>query len=75
MYKYVQTCNCSLKRILGYTFNARIFVANDTHAMLMSTKKIIAKRQTFVEQAIRRMKYFRSLKFEIPLTLCQHAGR
>lgn len=34
--------------------------------------KEIANRRIFVEQAIRRMKYFRILKFEIPLTLCQH---
>lgn len=43
MYKYVQTCNCSLKRILGYTFNARIFVTNDTHAIDVNKKKLLQR--------------------------------
>ncbi|KAK3083242.1 hypothetical protein FSP39_017577 [Pinctada imbricata] len=34
--------------------------------------KEIANRRIFVEQAIRRMKFFRILKCEAPLTLCQH---
>ena len=34
--------------------------------------KEIANRRIFVEQVIRRMKYFRILKLEIPLTMCQH---
>ena len=34
--------------------------------------KAIANRRIFVEQAIRRMKYFHILKNEIPLTMIHH---
>lgn len=43
----------------------------------MSTSEVrqtkdIANRRIYIEQAIRRMKTFRILKFELPLTLAQH---
>lgn len=38
---------------------------------VLKTKEI-ANRRIYIEQAIRRMKTFRILKFEVPLTLCQH---
>ncbi|XP_052079435.1 uncharacterized protein LOC127717711 [Mytilus californianus] len=43
----------------------------------MSTNEVqqtkeIANRRIHIEQAIRRMKYFRILKYEVPLTLMQH---
>ncbi|CAG2201965.1 unnamed protein product [Mytilus edulis] len=43
----------------------------------MSTNEVqqtkdIANRRIHIEQAIRRMKYFRILKYEVPLTLVQH---
>ena len=40
-------------------------------ADVLKTKQI-ANRRIYVEQAIRRLKYFRILKFEVPITLCQH---
>ena len=38
----------------------------------VTVTKQIANRRIYVEQAIRRMKCFRILKFELPLTLMQH---
>jgi hypothetical protein len=32
----------------------------------------IANRRIYIEQAIRRLKYFRILKYELPVTLNQH---
>ncbi|KAK3092726.1 hypothetical protein FSP39_006615 [Pinctada imbricata] len=34
--------------------------------------KDIANRRIYVEQAIRRIHFFRMLKFEVPVTICQH---
>lgn len=34
--------------------------------------KTIANRRIYIEQAIRRLKYFRILKYELPITLVQH---
>lgn len=34
--------------------------------------KNIANRRIYIEQAIRRLKYFRILKYELPVTLNQH---
>ncbi|KAK6168589.1 hypothetical protein SNE40_019789 [Patella caerulea] len=36
------------------------------------TTEVIAKRRIYVEQAIRRLKCFRILKYELPLTLLHH---
>ena len=46
--------------------------ASQMPASDVTKTKEIANRRIFVEQAIRRMKFFRILKCEVPLTLCQH---
>ena len=46
--------------------------ASQMPARDVTKTKEIANRRIFVEQAIRRMKFFRILKYECPLTLCQH---
>lgn len=49
-------------------------VAQMTQGEVKKTKEI-ANHRIYIEQAIRRMKYFRILKYEIPITLCQHMDK
>lgn len=46
-------------------------LAQMTASDVQKTKEI-ANRRIYVEQAIRRFKFFRLLKFEVPVTVCQH---
>ncbi|XP_062572932.1 uncharacterized protein LOC134234895 [Saccostrea cucullata] len=46
-------------------------IAQMTAYDVQKTKEI-ANRRIYVEQAIRRIKFFRLLKFEVPVTICQH---
>lgn len=46
-------------------------IAPMTASNVQKTKEI-AKRRIYVEQAIRHIKFFRLLKFEVPVTVCQY---
>lgn len=46
-------------------------IAHMTASDVQKTKEI-ANRRIYVEQAVRRFKFFRLMKFEVPVTVCQH---